>query len=120
MKLFLTLFAVGACLLSAGCANKSATPNVVLYAGTGALTQAILAATQYEALPTCRSGGPTVCSDPATVARIQVAAQTAVAADLAAQTVVTDKATSSAAKSAAVAQASAALAALTQLTPAAR
>lgn len=101
-------------LALAGCA--STTPNVALYETTGALTTAMTIATTYAQLPSCAPGSPVICSDPATVSRIQTAAAGAVAADQTAQTVVTDPATSAAAKQQAVASAAVALAALTTIT----
>ena len=102
----------GALALSA-CAS---TGSVALYETTGALTTAINIATTYARLPTCAAGSPVICSDPATVTRIQTAASAAVAADQAAQITLKDPTASAAAQQAAVASAAAALAQLTSLT----
>lgn len=60
-------------------------PAQAVYELDGELIAAMRAATVYAALPTCVSGGPVICSDPATVSRIQTAARDASAAVIAAQ-----------------------------------
>lgn len=81
-KLLATVLAVG--LVS--CASTSqVTPAKSLYLVEDGLTGAMQVATVYAGLPTCGAGVPNPCSDPATVARIDAAAETATTAVLAAQ-----------------------------------
>ncbi len=84
----------------------------------GALTTAIQTATGYARLPRCSTvaGTSVVCSDPATLARIDAAADSAASMITSAEAVVTDPNTSASARSAAVADATDAVTELTKLT----
>lgn len=87
-----------------------------VYTLEGALTAAIQVATTYKRLPACGTGAPVLCSDPATVARIDAAAVAAVSAVQAAQVAVTTGGTSAAAINADISAAEAALNALMAVT----
>lgn len=110
------LLLVGALVL-VGCATRPNDAAQSIYAVETGLVGAMEVATSYASLPSCAPDGSPICSDPATVTRIQAAAATAVAAVDAAQAAVQPGTSLSAAdQTAAVTQATVALAALTNLT----
>lgn len=87
------------------------TPTQVVFTAEGVLTGLIQGAATYAELPSCTTGGPTICSVPALVGDMKTAANAASAAVLAAQAAVAaDPAAKSAATQAAIAAAVAAVA----------
>lgn len=110
--------ALGALVLT-GCATTPAGLQQTVFTMEGALATAIDGATAYKNLPSCSPAlAPgSLCSDPAVVARMRVAAPAASSAVLAAEASVRDPSASVAAQAAAVADAGAAIGALTALLP---
>lgn len=121
MKRWTILLVGAACAALAACASTGGTadPAKTLAATEATLTGAIEAAQQYEALPACAPGSPIACSDPATVTRIQAAAETASSAVLAAQVAISNG-SSAAAQAQAVSSATAAVTSLSTLVPTTR
>ena len=109
------LIPLGLAASLAACASVK-TPQQGIYVAGQALVAAQNIATLYEALPTCVTGGPAACSDPATVTKIQAASQTATVAWSSAAALASSGSASSSALTSAESNAEAAITALTALT----
>lgn len=120
MKRFLAVLAAGAILASCATTGTPTDSAQSVYALEATLTAAMQVATTYAELPTCGTSAPLICSDPATVTRIQAAAATAVAAVQTAQALVTSSGASSAQTQAALLSATQAVTTLSTLTSSVR
>lgn len=87
--MFKTLGLLAACAVLAACATVAPkTPAQTVFAIEGDYAAAVTLAVQYKALPACGGGAPVLCSDRATVARIQKADDVTWDAIVAAETAV--------------------------------
>lgn len=84
MKLFRLAAACAAILALGACTTLPKTPAQTVYAVEGNYTAALTVKVAYKNLPAC-GGAALVCSDPAVVAKLQVADDAAYAAIMAAE-----------------------------------